>query len=134
MFSQTAEYALRAVVWLGNRPDGSLTSQQIADAAHIPPRYASKVLQALGRAGLVHSQRGLHGGFWLAREPAQLSVLDVIIAVDPIRRAAHIGGNGDPAGRSLEHLNKKLDQAVDLVEKLLAETTIADLVELQPSR
>ncbi len=134
MFSQTAEYALRAVVWLGNRPDGSLTSQQIADAAHIPPRYASKVLQALGRAGLVHSQRGLHGGFWLAREPAQLSVLDVIIAVDPIRRAAHIGGNGDPAGRSLEHLNEKLDQAVDLVEKLLAETTIADLVELQPSR
>lgn len=131
MFSQTAEYALRAVVWLGNCPDGSLTSQEIADAANIPPRYASKVLQALGRAGLVHSQRGLHGGFWLARPTDELSVLDVICAVDPIRRSVHPHGNGsgDARTRSLEHLNDKLDEAVNMIETLLADTKIADMVE-----
>jgi Rrf2 family protein len=126
MFSQTAEYALRAVVWLGSRPDGSVTSQEIADAAHIPPRYASKVLQALGRAGLVRSQRGLHGGFWLARPAAELSVLDVIATVEPIRRAVH---NGNGEDKSLNHLEQKLDEAVQLVESLLAQTKIADLIE-----
>ncbi len=133
MFSQTAEYALRAVVWLGSRPDGSVTSQEIADAAQIPPRYASKVLQALGRAGLVRSQRGLHGGFWLARPAEELSVLDVIATVEPIRRAVHIGGNGDGNNKSLDHLEQKLDEAVQLVETLLAQTKISDLIEAHTS-
>jgi Rrf2 family transcriptional regulator, nitric oxide-sensitive transcriptional repressor len=136
MFSQTAEYALRAVVWLGSRPDGSVTSQEIADAAQIPPRYASKVLQALGRAGLVRSQRGLHGGFWLARPAEELSILDVIATVEPIRRTAHVSGNGDSddANKSLDHLNSKLNEAVDMVEGLLAQTKIADLIDLHASR
>lgn len=131
MFSQTAEYALRAVVWLGSRPDGSVTSQEIADAAQIPPRYASKVLQALGRAGLVRSQRGLHGGFWLARQPEDLSILDVISTVEPIRRPAHVGGNGDGHDAALDHLEHKLDEAVRMVEALLAQTKISDLIESQ---
>src|SRR5688572_19877331 len=86
MVSQTAEYALRAVVCLGSQADTPMTTQQIADATRVPAGYLSKVLQALGRAGLVHSQRGLHGGFTLGRPMDQLSVLDVINAVDPLKR------------------------------------------------
>ena len=58
MFSQTAEYALRAVVWLANNDDAPMTTNQIAKATQVSPDYLSKVLWALGRSGLVHAQRG----------------------------------------------------------------------------
>jgi Rrf2 family protein len=52
----------------------------------VPAGYLSKVLQSLGRAQLVNSQRGLHGGFTLARAPSELTVWEVIQAVDPLQR------------------------------------------------
>ncbi|NUQ01687.1 MAG: Rrf2 family transcriptional regulator, partial [Armatimonadetes bacterium] len=86
MISQTAEYALRAIVCLAAQPEGRLTTPQIAGATRVPAGYLSKVLQLLGRAGLVRSQRGLGGGFVLARPAELISVLDVVNAVDPIQR------------------------------------------------
>ena len=86
MFSQTVEYALRAVVVLAMHPDSPRTAQQIADASKMPVDYLFKVLQLLGRAGLVTGQRGKHGGFTLARLPHDMTVLDVVNAVDPIKR------------------------------------------------
>ena len=80
MFSQTAEYALRAVVWLANNDDAPMTTNQIAKATQVPPDYLSKVLWALGRSGLVHAQRGKNGGFTLTRPADELSILDVINA------------------------------------------------------
>ena len=65
MISQTAEYALRAIVYLAGQ-ELPQTTQQIAATTRVPAGYLSKVLQALARGGLVHSQRGLHGGFTLA--------------------------------------------------------------------
>ena len=61
MISRTAEYALRAVVVLGSSPGGPLTTHQIAEQTRVPSGYLSKVLQALGRAGLVEAERGLRG-------------------------------------------------------------------------
>ena len=69
MISQTVEYALRAVVYLADQGEAARTTQQIAEATRVPPAYLSKVMQGLSRGKLVHSQRGLHGGFTLAREP-----------------------------------------------------------------
>ena len=66
MISQTAEYALRIVVWLASRHPRRRPPARSRDATHIPPGYLAKVLQNLGRGGLVNSQRGLHGGFTLA--------------------------------------------------------------------
>ena len=63
MISQTAEYALRAVVFLSMNVDAAFTTQQIAVATKVPAAYLSKVMQSLVRAGLVRSQRGLGGGF-----------------------------------------------------------------------
>src|SRR5689334_18543405 len=73
MVSQTAEYALRAVVCLGNQAGTPLTTQQIAEVTRVPVGYLAKVMQALGRGGIVSSQRGLHGGFTLARPMDELS-------------------------------------------------------------
>ena len=86
MISQTAEYALRAIVYLADQRGSPRTTAQIAEATQVPPGYLAKVMQSLSRTKLVHSQRGLNGGFTLTRDPAGLPMLEIIEAVDPIRR------------------------------------------------
>jgi Rrf2 family protein len=132
MFSQTTEYALRAVVWLAVHHDSPQTTQQIAAATRVPAGYLSKVMQALGRADLVGSQRGLHGGFVLSRPPEAINVLEVVDAVDPIRRIEICPLGLKSHGQKLCALHRRLDNAIAHIEKTLAESTLADLL-LEPS-
>ena len=83
MFSQTVEYALRAVYCLGRNLDETKTNKQIADLMRIPSSYLAKIMQALVKAGIVRSRRGVNGGFLLAKDPEEQNLLDVIVAVDP---------------------------------------------------
>jgi Rrf2 family protein len=133
MVSQTSEYALRAVVCLGSQVAAPLTTQQIADVTKVPAGYLSKVLQALGRAGIVSSQRGLHGGFTLGRPMDQLSVLDVINAVDPIRRIERCPLGLASHGTNLCPLHRRLDHAIATVEKEFGDCTVAMLLA-EPTR
>ena len=132
MFSQTAEYALRAVVYLASRGAEPRTTQQIAQATQVPTGYLSKVMQGLGRANVVQSQRGLHGGFTLARSADELTVLDVIQAVDPIQRirSCPLGIKGHI---NLCPLHRRLDHAMKLVEEALQKSSIAELLA-EPER
>jgi Rrf2 family protein len=129
MFSQTVEYALRIVVWLAAQGGESRTTQQIAKATRIPADYLSKVLQNLGRSGIVIGQRGVGGGFTLSIPPERLSPLDIINAVDPIKRIERcpLGLKSHSAG--LCPLHQRLDEAIALIEKGLGETKISDLIE-----
>lgn len=132
MISQTAEYALRAIVFLAAQGAEPRTVQQIAEATRVPAGYLSKVMQGLQRAGLVHSQRGLHGGFTLQAAADRLTVLDVVQAVDPIRRirSCPLGLKGHV---SLCPLHRRLDHALGLVEEALRSSTIAELLA-EPDR
>src|SRR5580692_5034819 len=132
MISQTAEYALRAIVYLADENKTPQTTQQIAEVTRVPAGYLAKVMQGLSRAGLVHAQRGLHGGFSLAVSADKLTVLDVVQAVDPLRRIKHcpLGLEGHQA---LCPLHRRLDNAVAMVEKALGDTTIAALLA-EPKR
>jgi len=135
VISQTAEYALRAVTVLGSQPDHPLTEQQIAARTRVPASYLSKVLQALGRAGLVRAQRGLGGGYAMSRRLEQVSVLDVINAVDPLRRIDRCPLGLPLHKQRLCSLHKQLDQAIALAESLFGKTTIAQLLaDQRPSR
>jgi Rrf2 family protein len=127
MISQTAEYALRAIVYLAAQGGDARTAQQIAGVTRVPAGYLSKVMQGLSRAGLVHSQRGLHGGFTLAVPAAGLSVFDVVQAVDPLRRirSCPLGLKGH---LNLCPLHRRLDQALNRVEEALRESSIAELL------
>ena len=127
MISQSAEYALRAAICLAGRKE-ALASQQIAAATKVPAGYLSKVLQALGRAGVVDSQRGLHGGFTLARSAEELTVLEVINAVDPMKRIDKCPLGLQSHGVRLCPLHKRLDDAMGLVEQAFASSTIAELL------
>ena len=128
MFSQTTEYALRAVVWLAAHPAQPQTTQQIAATTRVPAGYLSKVLQALGRANLVNSQRGLYGGFTLTRSADTISVLEVVNAVDPIQRIVTCPLGLKSHGRELCALHKRLDGAIAHIERAFSESTIADLL------
>jgi Rrf2 family protein len=128
MISQTAEYALRAMVYLAENTGQALPVPRIAEATQVPAGYLSKVLQSLARAGLVSSQRGLKGGFQLQRRAEELSLLDILAAVSPVERI-----NACPLG--LPHhegrlcaLHQRLDEAIAHFEGNCRDTSLADLL------
>ncbi len=128
MISQTAEYALRAIVQLAYHPDEPQTNRQIAATTRVPMPYLSKVLQSMARAGLIRSQRGLHGGFSLARPPEELTVYQVVDAVDPLKRIRQCPLGLVEHGVNLCPLHKRLDDAMAVVEDAFRASTIADLL------
>jgi Rrf2 family protein len=129
MISQTAEYALRAVVFPSKNADMAYTTDQIAKVTHVPAPYLSKVLRPLIKARIVQSQRGLGGGFSLLKDPNEITILDVINAVDPIERIETCPLGLDIHSSNLCPLHKRLNEAVGLIESAFAKTTISELLE-----
>lgn len=136
VISRTAEYALRAVVHLaageGDNPsqsdNPSQTVGQIAAGTRVPAGYLAKVLQSLSRAGLITSQRGMGGGFRLAKSPRDISIYEVLQAVDPVQRIHDCPLALDAHGTNLCPLHKRLDDAMALIEEQFRATTIAELL------
>lgn len=129
MLSQTSEYTLRVVVFLGRLDGQAATARQIAAATRVPEGYLVKILQILSRAGFVRSQRGLHGGSVLARDPATISVYDVIQAVAPLPRIRNCPLGLESHGAHLCPLHRRLDNAMEMVENAFRHSTIADILE-----
>jgi Rrf2 family protein len=77
-----ADYAIRASAELAAAGDGPLKAERIAQAQAIPLKYLENILLDLKHAGLVQSQRGAEGGYWLARPAGEISLADVIRAVE----------------------------------------------------
>ncbi len=86
MFSQTTEYALRAMSWLALTPDTLVSTQTLAEKTKVPPHYLAKVLQQLSAAKLIIGRRGVRGGYKLSHPPQQISLLDVVRSVAEINR------------------------------------------------
>ncbi len=81
--SAKADYAIRAAVELAAAgDDGPVKGDRIAVAQDIPPNFLENILADLRNAGLVQSRRGADGGYWLARPADDISLADVIRAVD----------------------------------------------------
>lgn len=81
--TRQADYAVRAMLYLAQqRPEVLVTTAQIAREQHIPQTFLAKIMSQLSASGLVHSTRGAHGGVKLARASADVSLLDVVEAID----------------------------------------------------
>jgi Rrf2 family transcriptional regulator, nitric oxide-sensitive transcriptional repressor len=130
MFSQTVEYALRAVVHLAYVAPEAHTTADIAEATKVPKDYLSKILQGLAREGIVRTQRGVGGGVSLVKDPADLTILDVVKAVEPesVRRTTTCPLGLRTHGARLCPLHKRLDDAVALVETAFRNTTLAEVL------
>lgn len=133
MFSQTAEYALRALTFLAQRFPGPQSTAVIAGHTQVPAGYLSKVLQQLGRASLVHAVRGKHGGWELARAPGQTTILEIINTVDPVRRIRACPLHLDAHAGRLCPLHEKMDRALEQIENSFSSTTLADLLNVPGS-
>jgi Rrf2 family protein len=127
-FSRAASYALHALVYMAaqkhNRP---VASHVIAEARGIPERFLLKVLKPLVSARVLQSVKGPNGGYRLAKGPNEITLLEVIEAVDgPVRGQAPLGSNA-----SNDKLNKWLDQvcntAADAVRKQFHRVRLAEL-------
>ncbi|AAZ54838.1 Rrf2 family transcriptional regulator [Thermobifida fusca] len=106
--SARVDYALRAAAELAAVGGGPVTAEQLARAQAIPGKFLENILTQLRRAGLVRSQRGPVGGYWLARPASEISLADIIRAVDgPLanvrgERPEHLEYDG--AARSLQQV------------------------------
>lgn len=128
MISQTVEYALRAVVTVAQHGGKPCTAKEISQITQVPGPYLSKLMQGLVRAGLARSQRGLHGGFVLTKEPADLTLWEIVDAVEPFKRIRQCPLGITTHGDTLCPLHQRLDNAMAMVEQSFRETTVIDLL------
>ena len=128
MVSQTVEYALRAIVTIAQHDGAACTAQKISEITQVPAPYLSKMMQGLVRASIVTSKRGLHGGFVLTKEPSELTIWEVVDAVEPFKRIRECPlGIGSHEG-TLCPLHRRLDNAMEMVEESFRDTTVAEVL------
>ncbi|HEV8537333.1 MAG TPA: Rrf2 family transcriptional regulator [Bacteroidota bacterium] len=83
IFSRQCEYAIQAVLYLALHPQNEKTSiRELTKVLKIPYHFLAKILQKLTHKGLLHSQKGLAGGFSLARPAANITLFEIIEAID----------------------------------------------------
>jgi Rrf2 family protein len=128
MLSQSVEYALRAACFLADRSPSPQTTGQIAKATKVPAAYLSKILQQLGRAGIVRSQRGMKGGISLMKSPQELTILEVVNAVDPIARIRECPLGLPGHGTRLCPLHRRMDNALADMEEAFGQSTLAEVL------
>jgi Rrf2 family protein len=128
VITQAVEYSLRAIVTLARLGDRPCTSLQLAELTEAPAPYLSKLMQTLVRCELVQSRRGVNGGFVLARRPEEMTIYDVVQAVDPLKRIRKCPLNIGAHSGALCPLHRRLDAAIESVERSFRETTVAELL------
>ncbi|HMU44634.1 MAG TPA: Rrf2 family transcriptional regulator [Ignavibacteriaceae bacterium] len=83
IFSKKCEYGIQAVLYLAARNDqGLIVSDEIAKNLDIPKEFVSKILQSLTESGIINSRKGRVGGFTLGKSPDQITLLDIVEAID----------------------------------------------------
>jgi Rrf2 family protein len=126
--TRRADYAIRTSLCLAREgSDGWLAARDIAQRMDVPPRFLPQIMQDLVRAGLVESTLGRSGGYRLARAPSDVSLLDVIEAVegDARRRTCVLSSSACDAGRPCD-VHDFFAAAQDALLERLATASVAD--------
>lgn len=130
MITKTGLHAVRAMVALARLPAGAYAgASRIAREIGAPQNYLSKLLQSLAREGLVQSQKGLGGGFCLARSPERISLLDVVEPIEHISRwSGCILGRQECSDADPCAIHERWKAVRGAYLKMLSQTTLAELV------
>ena len=128
--SAKVDYAVRAAIELAAEAgEGPVKGERIATAQGIPPKFLENILLDLRHAGLVASQRGAEGGYWLARAPEEITVADVIRAVEgPIASVRGVRPDELEYTGSAEPLRDVWLDLRTALRGVLEHVTLADLV------
>ena len=93
--TRQADYAVRAVLHLARNGEQRIATSMIAEEQRIPPSFLAKIISQLSIAGLLHTSRGARGGVTLARDAKDITLLEVVEAIDgPIQLNECVGDNG----------------------------------------
>ena len=128
MLSKTADYALRTVACLAHSRDDVARADALAEQTQVPRRYLNKVLKDLVESSLVHSRPGPGGGYSLAVDPDEITILDVVNSVAPLERIRHCP-LGLPSHTRLCPLHQELDKAYAATEAAFSKVTIGQLLK-----
>jgi Rrf2 family nitric oxide-sensitive transcriptional repressor len=128
MFSQTTEYALRAMACLALKPDELVPTPVLARQTQVPENYLAKVLQQLAAAGLIVGRRGVGGGYRLAKSATTIRLIEVIRAVAELKRIETCPLGLPNHGPNLCPLHRKMDQVIEAAITLLDDHTLADVI------
>ena len=127
--SAKADYALRACVELAALGDGGpVKGERIAQAQEVPLKFLENILGDLRHAGVVRSQRGVEGGYWLARPADEITLADVIRAVEgPLANVRGVRPEAIEYGGSAEPLREVWIAVRASLRSVLEEVTLADV-------
>jgi Rrf2 family protein len=127
--TKKADYGLISLKHLAvNQGKGSASAKELAEAYHIPVPMLAKVLQKLVREGFLVSEQGTNGGYRLARDPATMTALEVIRAIDgPIILTNCFTAHGDCDLSKQCNVREPLRRVHEEILKLLNSITISDL-------
>jgi Rrf2 family protein len=128
--TRRADYAIRAMLALGHHDgEGPLPARSIADEMAIPVRFLPQVMVDLGRAGLVDATTGRSGGYRLGRPAGQITLLDVVTAIEGDSRTTECVLRGGPCGRDGHcDVHEVFAGAQQALLDRLQEATLADVV------
>lgn len=119
--TRQADYALRAMLFLARlEPTQRAATSQIADEQHIPPSFLAKIISQLSIAGLIHTSRGARGGVSLARPAGEISILEVVEAIDgpiSLNECTH-SAEACPFGETCPLRSLWCDTQAELIERL----------------
>jgi Rrf2 family transcriptional regulator, cysteine metabolism repressor len=129
--SRTVAYAIQATLQLAqSKSENPVPCSQLAAQGHMPERFLLQILRHLVTHGILHSTRGVEGGYTLDRKPDQVSLLDVIEAIEgPLSSALP---SADGAAPYEEKLRKALDQITGMVREQLDAIKLSDLLNSHP--
>lgn len=128
LFSQTTEYALRAMASLAYSADELTPTPELAKITKVPMNYLAKVLQSLAQADLIVGRRGVGGGYKLAKPPTEISLLDVINAINPVERITSCPLGLENHGTRLCPLHARMDRAAKDVIEYFGGVMLIDLI------
>lgn len=130
MLSNTAQYALRAMIYLGEREGtGPVRVDEVADALQVPRNYLSKILHAMVKQGVLSSLRGPRGGFQLARRSEDVTLFDVVAPFDDIEaRRTCLLGRRECSDVNPCAIHAHWREVATQVATFFRETTLSDVV------
>ncbi|MFZ4573603.1 MAG: RrF2 family transcriptional regulator [Phycisphaerales bacterium] len=128
MFTQTTEYALRAMAALALFPGTLVATSSVAERTKVPSNYLAKVLQQLAAAGLIEGRRGVGGGYKLARPATDINMLEIIRAVGRLQRITTCPLGLSNHGPNLCPLHRRMDDAANMLIERFSGVSLSDLI------
>ena len=136
VITRATEYAIRTVIYLGQQPKNEIVlKKDICRTQNVTPAFLTKILQPLIKAGIVSSQRGVGGGFLLCKDPAEITLLDILQAEEGQLKLNHCLLDHDSCQRNSHcPAHEVWHEAQEEMIQTLKKYSIADLVRREKEK